>query len=222
MRWTIPNMLTTGRVLAAPALALCFVIFDRPLADWLAFILFAAASITDFFDGWVARRLNQVSEIGKMLDPIADKAMVIIALAVLVARQPKPIRIEGTTYIAWESTSLFILIPAALIILREVMVSGLREYLGDVKLPVTTLAKWKTSVQMVAIGVLLGAPLLSLVPGEHLSHAEYVQAAAERVEARIATDIGLVLLWISTILTAVTGWDYFRKGLAYIRSKEES
>ena len=136
MRWTIPNILTAARIIAAPAVALAFVTIDRPAADWIAFILFAAASFTDYLDGWLARKLNMTSEVGKMLDPIADKAMVIIALAVLVARQPTPVlHIDGVAYFHWDPIATLILIPGAIIILREVMVSGLREYLGDVKLP---------------------------------------------------------------------------------------
>jgi len=125
MIWTVPNALTAARMLAAPALVLCFLLVDRPAADRLAFGLFIAAAVTDFFDGWLARRLGQVSALGRMLDPVADKAMVLIALSLLAA----------TSRVGEQ-----VLLPAALIILREVLVSGLREHLGGTALAVTQLA----------------------------------------------------------------------------------
>ena len=186
MIWTASNMLTFVRVLAAPCLALVFVLVERPLADWLAFVLFAAAALTDYVDGWLARRWNEISEIGKMLDPIADKAMVTVALAVLTG-------LIGLTF--------WYVVPMAAILLREVLVSGLREYLGDVKLPVTQLAKWKTTAQMVAIGW-----LLLFLP--------------DTDGAGIGTLAGYVLLWVAALLTVVSGWDYFRKGTAVLRARE--
>ncbi|MBD3624120.1 MAG: CDP-diacylglycerol--glycerol-3-phosphate 3-phosphatidyltransferase, partial [Rhodobacteraceae bacterium] len=139
---TLPNVLTVVRLLAAPAFALVFVVLPRPVADWLALVLFVGAAATDYLDGWLARKWGQVSAFGRMLDPIADKAMVVIALAVLMG-------LSGLN--PW------VLIPAAMILFREVFVSGLREFLGaDAgKLAVTKLAKWKTTVQMVAIPLLL-------------------------------------------------------------------
>ena len=199
MIWTIPNILTMARIVAAPCVALVFVLFERPLADWLAFWLFVGAAVTDFFDGWIARKLNQMSEIGKMLDPIADKAMVIIALMVLV----------------WVHRSAELLvIPAALIVLREVLVSGLREYLGDVKLPVTKLAKWKTTVQMVAIGVLFLVGPLYALEGQNAPATHWVGLND------MANVTGLALLCLAAGLTVISGADYFRKGLAHIRTRE--
>ena len=185
MIWTIPNLLTAFRVLAAPFVALVFAIIDGPIAGWIAFGLFVAAALTDFLDGWAARRWGQVSEVGKMLDPIADKAMVTIALAALMG-------LIGLEF--------WYVVPASAILLREVLVSGLREYLGDVKLPVTNLAKWKTTAQMVAIGC-----LLLFQPDEAGFSA--------------GTILGLVLLWIAAILTVITGWDYFSKGVKVLRSR---
>ena len=115
MRWTIPNILTVMRLAAAPGVALAFVIFDRPYADWIAFGLFILAALTDYIDGKLARAWQQESNFGRMLDPIADKAMVVIALAVIVG--------------LWGPKAL-ILVPVAFILLREVFVSGLREFLG--------------------------------------------------------------------------------------------
>ena len=202
MTWTIPNVLTIGRILAAPCLALVFVVFDRPLADWLAFGIFVSAALTDFFDGWLARRLGQISEIGKMLDPIADKAMVIIALGALV----------------WSSRGAgLVAIPAIVIVLREVLISGLREYLGDVKLPVTRLAKWKTTVQMLSLALIFYG-------GAVFEH-DFHRLAASGYDPYWNGNFGPIfwgslMLWIAAALTVITGWDYFRKGLAYIRERE--
>jgi len=138
---TLPNILTTIRLIAAPMVALMFLYFTRPYADWAALILFVGAALTDWLDGFLARAWKQESKLGRMLDPIADKAMVVIALLVL--------------------TSIFglnplILLPAAIIVFREIFVSGLREFMGDMasSLQVTKLAKWKTTVQMLAIALL--------------------------------------------------------------------
>jgi len=145
MRWTIPNILTTLRLLAAPGVAIMFLYFARPLADWLALLLFLGAALTDWFDGYLARLWKQETKLGAMLDPIADKAMVVVALMVIVGY-------SEDNWIPW------LVLPATIILFREVFVSGLREYLGDTAgtLKVTKLAKWKTTVQMLAIAVLFG------------------------------------------------------------------
>ena len=109
MRWTIPNILTVMRLLAAPGVAFAFVVFDRPYADWIAFGLFIVAALTDWVDGKLARAWQQESNFGRMLDPIADKAMVVIALAVIVG--------------LWGPKAL-LLVPVAFILLREIFVSG--------------------------------------------------------------------------------------------------
>lgn len=216
MRWTIPNILTILRVLAAPAVGLCFLVFERPFADWAALILFIGAALTDFVDGWIARRFDQASAFGKMLDPIADKAMVIIAAAIIL-------QLTGL--------NPFIMVPMLLILLREVLVSGLREFLGDIKLDVTRLAKWKTTVQMVAIAVLLGAGALSM---EHLGLRQTLGPELYQgiVTRQIADTVGLgplvfletlvfasgvLLLWLAAILTIVSGADYLRKAMPYLR-----
>lgn len=203
MTWTIPNILSVTRVVAAPCVAFAFAAFERPLADQAAVLVFLVAALTDYFDGSLARRLGQESAFGKMLDPVADKAMVSIALAVIVA-------LYG---MAWP-----ILVPAALILLREVLISGLREFLGDVKLHVTRLAKWKTTLQMVAIGLLLLHGALQPVEGAGPRHP--VLRDLLEYAALGAGAIGMPLLWIATWLTLVTAWDYFRKGMPYIRAKE--
>jgi CDP-diacylglycerol--glycerol-3-phosphate 3-phosphatidyltransferase len=180
---TVPNMLTALRIVAAPCLVVPFLVAERPAADIAAFALFAAAAATDFLDGWLARRLDQASAVGAMLDPVADKAMVTIALALLMA-------LHGPA--AW------LAVPVALILAREVLVSGLREHLGQVSLAVTPLAKGKTAAQMVAIGVLLLAPALG----------------------GWALWAGAALLWLAAALTVLSGGDYMRKALAYIAERE--
>ena len=204
MKWTIPNMLTALRLLAAPMVPVMFLYFARPLADWLALILFAGASVTDWFDGYLARAWKQQTKIGTMLDPIADKAMVIIALLVICGY---------STWTPW------LVLPATIILFREVFVSGLREYLGDTAgtLAVTKLAKWKTTLQMVAIAVLFSQGIfehqaeIKEIAGDMLAEQRYL-------DVRIwAGRVGVALLWLAAVLTLVTGWDYFRKAMPHLR-----
>jgi len=201
MTWTIPNILTVIRLLAAPAVALVFLILARPYADWLALLLFVGASVTDWVDGYLARRWNQMSRFGAMLDPIADKAMVVIALFVIS-------NLFGMSF--------WVLVPATAILFREVFVSGLREYLGDTAglLKVTRLAKWKTTVQMLALAVLFA----------HGLFAQYAGAAPDwkTGAAGISFYGGLGLLWLAAVLTLMTGWDYFSKALPYLRDEAET
>lgn len=218
MRWTLPNILTVARMIAAPMVALVFLLLPRPWADWVAMILFLSASLTDYVDGYLARAWNQISRFGAMLDPIADKAVVVIALAVLLG-------VHGIT--AWT------LIPVTAILFREVFVSGLREYLGHhaATLKVTPLAKWKTMVQMVAITMLFAWGLF-----DHYFLMQTLGMNGEIVMGILNGDIadsvglnwkyqglmltsygGLVLLWLAAGLTLVTGYDYFRKALPFLR-----
>ena len=198
MRWTIPNILTTLRLLAAPDVPVMFLYFPRPLADWLALALFVGASITDYFDGYLARLWKQESKFGTMLDPIADKAMVVIALLVITG---------------YSGMNPWLILPTTVILFREIFVAGLREYLGPHKvvLKVNRIAKWKTTAQMVAIAVLfLGTGL------------GYVEDTGRRIahwSASGATQVGLVLIWIAAILTFITGWDYFYKALPHLRDE---
>ena len=186
--WSVPNLVTYARILVVPLVVLCFDLEERgkstDAARWWALGLFAFASITDFFDGYLARIWEQSSSLGKMLDPIADKLLVAACLLLLAA--------DGAIA-GWS-------IWAAVVILsREILVSGLREYLADLKVsvPVTQLAKWKTTLQMFALGFLLAGP------------------AGDKVYP-YCTDTGLVLLWISAAVTLITGWDYFRAGLKHV------
>lgn len=220
MTWNIPNILTVLRLLAAPGLVVMFLFFTRPWADMLALALFVVAAITDWFDGYLARTWKQESKFGAMLDPIADKAMVVIALLVITA---------------FSGMNPWTLLPATMIIFREVFVSGLREFLGADAgtLKVTKLAKWKTTAQMVAISVLFAKGVFEHYFGMHsfgMDHAMVTDILAGNEEDVMGLKwkfqglvwsfrIGVVLLWIAAILTLITGWDYFQKSLPFLREE---
>lgn len=204
MRWNLPNVLTILRLLAAPGIAVMFLYFNRPWADWFALALFVVGAVTDFFDGYLARLWKQESRFGAMLDPIADKAMVVIAIMVITG---------------YSGMNPWLILPATLILFREVFVSGLREFLGDRAhlLKVTPLAKWKTTAQMVAIAVLfLGTGLAYLEAGSSPRAGEGDVPEGASLAA-LATLIGLALIWIAALLTAVTGWDYLRKAMPHLK-----
>ncbi|HXF53681.1 MAG TPA: CDP-diacylglycerol--glycerol-3-phosphate 3-phosphatidyltransferase [Hyphomicrobiaceae bacterium] len=180
---SIPNVLTYLRIAAVPALAACLYLFEGDFGRWSAFVVFLAASLTDWLDGYLARAWAQQSRLGRMLDPIADKLLVGTALLMLVHDQT----IDGVS------------IWAAIIVLcREILVSGLREYLAElnVKVHVTLLAKWKTTVQMIALAVLLLGPATGELAGP-------------------LTLTGLMLLWLAALLTLWTGYDYLRAGVRH-------
>lgn len=218
MKWTIPNSLTVLRLLAAPGVVVMFLYFHRPWADWFALTLFVGAAITDYFDGYLARLWKQESKFGAMLDPIADKAMVVIAIMVITG---------------YNGMNAFLILPATVILFREVFVSGLREYLGvkASSLKVTKLAKWKTTAQMVAIAVLFlgtgleylnGVAMQGMTPEQYAEAvtaglADPIRACGKRDCASVANDAGFVLLWLAAILTFLTGWDYFRKALPFLK-----
>jgi cardiolipin synthase len=210
--------LTTLRLLAAPGVAVMFLYFTRPYADWFALVLFVTAAITDWFDGFLARAWKQESKLGAMLDPIADKAMVVIALMVIVG---------------YSSMSPWLVLPATVILFREVFVSGLREFLGDTAgtLRVTKLAKWKTTAQMIAIAVLFSQGMFEHyvgmstigMDGEIISNVlngqeDDVHGLIWKVDAMVWSGrIGMLLLWVAAILTFVTGLDYFAKARPFLR-----
>lgn len=185
---SLPNLLTYARIVAVPLVVLCFFVEGRlhgsDTARWWALFIFVAASLTDWLDGYLARAWNQSSTIGRMLDPIADKLLVAAALLVLAA--------DGTIA-GWTTWA------AIVILCREILVSGLREYLAELKVsvPVTRLAKWKTATQMLAIGFLLAGP------------------AGDKIMPFV-TEMGIFLLWLSALVTLYTGYDYFRAGLRHI------
>ena len=203
MSWTIPNILTVLRLFAAPCVALAFVVFTRPTADWVALVLFVGASATDWIDGYLARAWNQQTRFGTMLDPIADKAMVIIALALVLG-------LSGLD--PW------LLVPGTVILFREVFVSGLREFLGSKagKLPVTYLAKWKTTAQMVAIPVLL---LAGVFEWDRRHNSLWVSDWFHDWAEWILSSSGLLLIWIAGLLTLMTGYDYLMKAMPFLRDR---
>jgi cardiolipin synthase len=184
MTANLPNALTVARIVAVPVLIAVFYL-PAPPAHWAAMAVFVAASVTDWVDGWLARRWAQQSDFGKVLDPIADKLLVAAALFMLAA---------------FDRLSIPSVVAAIAILGREILVSGLREFLaGRASLPVTMLAKWKTAVQMTAIAILLAAP-----------------AAPWGLPLQRIGEIGL---WIAAVLTLVTGWGYLRQGLDFMRAK---
>ncbi|NIJ40239.1 cardiolipin synthase [Parvibaculum indicum] len=183
MATNLPNLLTYFRILLVPLVVIALYL-EEDAGNWTALALFAMAGITDWLDGYLARAWNQTSNLGRMLDPIADKLLVAVVLLALT----------------WQGTIAGYSLWAAIIILcREILVSGLREYLAGlrVSVPVTQLAKWKTAIQMVALAFLLLGP------------------AGDRIVPGI-TELGLTLLWAAAILTLYTGYDYFRAGLRHI------
>ena len=190
---SIPNILTCARIAAIPVVIGCIYaqsLMDGPLwLRWVAVAVFIAAGITDYLDGYYARVWNQQSAFGRMLDPIADKLLVASCLLMLAA--------DGIIH-GWS------LWAAIVILCREILVSGLREYLAvlRVSVPVTKLAKWKTTIQLVAIGFLLA--------GE----------AGDQV-IPFTTQVGISLLWISALFTIYTGWDYFRAGIHHLIKEDE-
>jgi cardiolipin synthase len=184
----LPNILTYGRIVAVPVVVGCM--FYQNILNgglwlrWVALAVFVAAAISDFLDGYFARIWRQQSSLGRMLDPIADKLLVASCLLMLAA--------ESTIH-GWA------LFAAVVILCREILVSGLREYLAElrVSVPVTRLAKWKTTLQLVAIGF--------LIAGE----------AGDAV-LPVFTNVGITLLWLSALLTLYTGWDYLQAGLRHL------
>jgi cardiolipin synthase len=187
---SLPNLLTYGRIAAVPVVAACLfgvTIFEAGLwLRWVALAIFIAAAITDWLDGWAARAYGGHSALGRVLDPIADKLLVGACLLMLAA---------DTTIRGWSLWAAFV------ILCREILVSGLREFLAElrVSVPVSRLAKYKTTLQLIAIGFLLAGPAgEEILPG--------------------ATHIGLTLLWTAAILTLYTGLDYFQAGLRHLVS----
>lgn len=179
---SLPNLLTYGRIFLVSVMVGAF-FWKGDAARWSALVIFAVAGATDFFDGYLARAWAQQSRLGQMLDPIADKLLVAVALILLVA---------------WKTVSGLTLIPAIIILCREMLVCGLREFLATAKVsvPVSKMAKWKTTIQMFAIGFLLAGP------------------AGDKIFA-LNTTVGIVGLWAAALLTLYTGYDYFRAGLRH-------
>jgi cardiolipin synthase len=186
MHLTLPNVLTLSRVAVIPLFVALFFL-ETTTGQWIACGVFALAAITDFFDGYIARARGQLSAFGKFLDPVADKLLIASALLMMVG---------------FGQIAELAIIPAVIILCREIMVSGLREYLAglSISLPVSRLAKWKTTIQMIAIGILI------VGNGVH-------PAIPESVPVRLIGEAGL---WIAAVITIITGYDYLRAGLRHM------
>jgi len=185
---SLPNLLTLSRIIAVPLLV--FLLWRPAPVDYaITFVLYCVVAITDYLDGYLARAWGSISRLGQFLDPIADKIMVSAVIVMLISsRKANPVpEIEGLH-----------LIPALVILLREIIVSGLREYLAglQVSVPVSALAKWKTTLQLVALGALILAGAMPHQPWVHT--------------------VGLMCLWAAAALTLITGYDYLRVGLRHM------
>ena len=180
--YTIPNIITFIRIILIPII-LYLLFSENPNIVLLAGGLFIISSISDYFDGYLARVLNQSSKLGTLLDPIADKLLIASVIVVLV----------DTNVI-----SNLHVIPAIIILLREIAISGLREFLAKMNtdMPVSRLAKYKTTFQMVSLSILI----ISL--GFQLNDFLW--------------NLGLVTLWIEAIITLLSGYNYMAKGLKHI------
>lgn len=170
----VPNSLTLLRIALIPVFVLLFyapIPYQYPLAS----LVFALAALTDLLDGYLARRLNQISPLGAFLDPVADKLMVAVVLILLVQRDP----------------SIWIALPAAVIVGREITISALREWMAELgarsKVAVSVFGKIKTTAQMIALVLLVyRAPEFGLPIYE----------------------TGMVLLYVAAILTIISMFQY--------------
>ena len=180
--YTIPNIITFIRIFLIPII-LYLLFSENPNIVLIAGLLFIVSSVSDYFDGYLARTLNQSSKLGTLLDPIADKLLIASVIVVLV----------DTGVI-----SNIHVVPALIILLREIAISGLREFLAKLNtdMPVSKLAKYKTTFQMVSLSILI----ISL--GFELND--------------LLWNIGLITLWIAAIITLLSGYNYMAKGLKHI------
>jgi cardiolipin synthase len=179
----LPNLLTLTRIVLVPAFVAAFWI-EMPAGRWVAFFVFLIAAITDYADGWIARKRQAESRLGQMLDPIADKLLISSALFMLVYMDD----IRG-----------WVIVPALIILAREILVSGMREFLATiaVTVPVSSISKLKTAVQVVAIAMLIVAPAI-----------EHVWGGLHRA--------GILALWGAAVLTIYTGFSYVQANLSHV------
>lgn len=187
----IPNLLTLLRLLSAPAVALIMTMTADPFWSLVALIIYIFASATDWLDGYLARRWQSVSNFGRMLDPIADKLMVIVMLLALM----------GTSF-----GTIWLALPALMIVTREIMVSGLREFMAkqDFIVHVTLAAKLKTTIQLIALGFLIGAFIFPPASSYFI----------------LCHWIGLINLWVAALITAQTGIAYFQAATSHLNSQK--
>ena len=199
--FALPNLLTYARIIVIPAVFWLIYTGESDFENFVACGLYALACITDYFDGYFSRKWKITSELGRFLDPIADKLLVAATLFALVLAR---------------FDSLWISVIALVIISREIFVSGLREYLGNrqVKMPVSKLAKWKTASQLFSLGFLIAGraidPAYKYAVGESalswwnwFLHYSYWTGAA--------------LLTLAAALTIITGAQYMRRAFDYMR-----
>ena len=182
MKLNISNLLTIARIIVIPIIVIC-IYFKSPVYGWIAFVLFCLASATDYFDGYFARIRNEITNFGTFLDPIADKLLVAAVILILTSKK---------TIADWET------IPALIILLREIAVSGLREYLAGIKVsvPVSRIGKLKTSIQLIALALLI--------------------LAESQISVLPIIFIGKIALWVAGILTLYTGFDYLKSGKRHL------
>ena len=180
---TLPNLLTLSRIVAVPLLVALLWWPEWDAGYLMGFAVYCLMGITDYFDGYVARAQGAVSKLGVFLDPIADKIMVAAVILILV---------HNRDIHDWN------VIAALVILLREIAVSGLREFLAGVQvsMPVSQLAKWKTTLQLVSLGALI--------------------LAGGTPDWALPQQVGMVSLWLAAALTLLTGWDYLRIGLKHM------
>jgi len=196
----LANILTFSRIFIAIFIP-CFIfmgrsdflLLDVKIVYFVSFILFILAALSDFLDGWIARKRSQESEIGRILDPIADKLLVILALV--------PILINFN--------HILIFFPSIIIIFREILVSGLRESLksNDLILEVTKLSKWKTASQLIAVSSLLLSLSFPI-----LSFPIWVN--------NLPLFLGLIFIWLASILSIFTGFNYIYKVVSFYKKEK--
>ncbi len=194
---SLPNILTLSRIVTLPLLAFLLWWPDWQWGYLLAFVLYGLMGITDYFDGYIARSTGAVSKLGQFLDPVADKIMVATVILVLAAQGVLRGPYVGDMHV----------IAGGIILVREIAVSGLREFLGglQVSVPVSRLAKWKTTFQMICLG--------ALILGKALPWWN-IELAGQTIN--LPHTVGLTTLWAAAVLTVITGWDYLRVGLKHM------
>lgn len=194
---TLPNLLTLSRIVTVPLLAALLWWPEWHMGYAIGFAVYGLMGVTDYFDGYLARAQGTVSKLGIFLDPIADKIMVAAVILVLAAQGVLRGPFVGDLHV----------IAGLIILIREIAVSGLREFLGgiQVSVPVSRLAKWKTTFQFIALGALIlgqGAPGWTVM--------------VAGIDANVPHTVGLITLWAAAALTVITGWDYLRVGLKHM------
>ena len=177
----ISNILTLLRIAVIPIIVIC-IYMKEPYFGWIAFFLFCLASITDYFDGYIARLRNEITNFGTFLDPIADKLLVAAVILILTSK--------GVIK-DWDT------VPALIILLREITVSGLREYLAGIKvsIPVSRIAKLKTFLQLSALAILI--------------------LSESTVDLILILYLGKIFLWLAGILTLYTAYDYVKGSIKH-------